>query len=179
MYLTRHAHAEWRDDEARPLSASGVEAAQLVADRLARQPIAAIYSSPSQRAIETVTPLADRLGLRPVLLPALRERALPVVTPAEFPGMVLDAWRRPEIAPRGGESNVTAQTRGLAVITSLLRRHAGEHVVAATHGNLLALVLNGFDPAFGYEFWYALSFPDIYRLAFDANGLVAVDRFWD
>jgi 2,3-bisphosphoglycerate-dependent phosphoglycerate mutase len=55
----------------------------------------------------------------------------------------------------------------------------GEHVVAATHGNLLALVLNGFDPAFGYEFWRALSFPDIYRLAFDANGLVAVDRFWE
>ena len=48
--------------------------------------------------------------------------------------------------------------------------------MAATHGNLLALVLNGFDPAFGYEFWHQLSFPDIYRLAFDGNSLVAVDR---
>ena len=35
IYLIRHAHADWRQDESRPLSEAGISAAALVADRLA------------------------------------------------------------------------------------------------------------------------------------------------
>jgi 2,3-bisphosphoglycerate-dependent phosphoglycerate mutase len=48
----------------------------------------------------------------------------------------------------------------------------------ATHGNLLALVLNALDPRFGYEFWRQLSFPDIYQLALHGRELRAVERLW-
>jgi 2,3-bisphosphoglycerate-dependent phosphoglycerate mutase len=51
--------------------------------------------------------------------------------------------------------------------------------VLGTHGNLLALVLNALDPAFGYEFWCGLSFPDIYQMSFDGTEYRGVERLWD
>ena len=72
-----------------------------------------------------------------------------------------------------------AQTRGLAAVHQFITRHAGHHVVVATHGNLLALILNGFDSSFGYEFWRELSFPDVYELEFEATVLIRVRRIWE
>jgi 2,3-bisphosphoglycerate-dependent phosphoglycerate mutase len=43
----------------------------------------------------------------------------------------------------------------------------------------MALVLNGFDSSFGYEFWRELSFPDVYELEFAASALIRVRRLWD
>ena len=79
LYLVRHAHADWQPDETRPLSESGRAAAQAIAGLLSAIPVAAIYSSPAQRSIETVEPLAQRLGIRVDVVPELRERQLPVV----------------------------------------------------------------------------------------------------
>jgi 2,3-bisphosphoglycerate-dependent phosphoglycerate mutase len=179
IYLVRHAHANWHEDDNRPLSPAGLEAAGLVADRLATRSIVAVYTSPSRRAVQTVEPLASRLGLRPEVMPDLRERRLPAVRPGEFDTLVRNAWSTPDIAPPGGESNVEAQGRGIAVVQAVLRRHAGSQVVLATHGNLLALVLNALDPRFGYEFWRDLSFPDVYQLVFDDARLRDVKRVWN
>ena len=179
IYLVRHAHAEWREDAERPLSNEGLRAAGRVADYLAKRPIVAVYTSPSRRAIETVEPLANRLGLRADVTPDLRERALPVVRRDEFDALVARAWRSPGDAPSGGESNAAAQARGVAVLRTAVMRHVGTHVVLGTHGNLLALVLNGLDERFGYEFWRRLSFPDIYQLVFDGTRLSGVERLWD
>jgi 2,3-bisphosphoglycerate-dependent phosphoglycerate mutase len=52
-------------------------------------------------------------------------------------------------------------------------------VVLATHGTLLALVLNGLDAAFGYDFWRRLTFPDAYRLDLDGSALLRVERLWE
>ena len=179
IYLIRHAHAEWRDDDTRELSNAGRAAAHVVAERLASRPIAAVYTSPSRRSVETVEPLASRMGLRPELVPDLRERELPTVPPSEFEALVRQAWRLPAEAPRGGESNVQAQVRGLAVVRTVVARHAGSQVVLATHGNLLALVLNALDPGFAYEFWCGLSFPDIYQVAFSGTEFRGVERLWN
>ena len=177
-YLVRHAHAEWRDDDSRPLSMAGSDAARVVAERLASRPIAAVYTSPSRRSVETVEPLASLLGLLPEVVPDLRERELPTVPAGEFEALVREAWRLPAEAPRGGESNVQAQVRGLAVVRAVVARHAGSQVVIATHGNLLALVLNALDPSFGYEFWRGLSFPDVYQVAFSGAEFCGVERLW-
>ena len=179
IYLVRHAHAEWRDDDSRPLSNAGLKAAGLVAERLASQPIVAVYTSPSRRSIETIEPLARRLGLHPEVVPDLRERELPAVPPDEFEALVRDAWRLPFETPHGGESNVRAQFRGLTVVQTLVARHAGTQVALSTHGNLLALVLNALDPTFTYESWRALSFPDIYKLVFGGTEFRGVERLWD
>src|SRR4051795_5275704 len=45
------------------LNETGVQQAQALADRLAKLPIAAIYSSPLERAIQTARPIAERKRL--------------------------------------------------------------------------------------------------------------------
>jgi len=97
----------------------------------------------------------------------------------EFEALVREAWSYADQSPRGGESNVRAQIRGLAVVRTVADRHVGSQVVLATHGNLLALVLNALDGKFAYEFWRRLSFPDIYRLTFAGAEFHLVERVWD
>jgi 2,3-bisphosphoglycerate-dependent phosphoglycerate mutase len=179
LYLVRHAHADWQLDETRPLSESGRAAAHAMAGLLSAIPIAAIYSSPAQRSIETVEPLAQRLGIRVDVVPELRERQLPVVPADDFDKVIRETWRVPTDAMPGGESNSMAQTRGLAAVRQFIARHAGQHLVVATHGNLMALILNGFDPTFGYECWRELSFPDVYELEFETSALIRVRRIWE
>lgn len=102
-----------------------------------------------------------------------------MVPAGDFNRVVREAWSAPTLATGGGESNRTAQTRALAVLRQFIKRHAGQHLVVATHGNLLALVLNGLDPMFGYEFWRQLSFQDIYELELDRVTLISVRRIWE
>ena len=178
VYLVRHAHAEWRTGEDRPLSVDGRAAALRLARLFERVTIDAIYSSPSARAIETVAPLAVWCQLNPIVINDLRERELPTTTASEFAAAVRASWERPEVAAvAGGESNRTAQGRAIAVVHRVLTDHAGRAAVISTHGNLLALILNGFDAAFAYDFWHSLTFPDVYELTFDNNALAGVRRF--
>jgi probable phosphoglycerate mutase len=55
------------------LHPEGRAQAVAVADRLAREPVAAVVVSNLRRTAETAAPLADRLGLRPQVEPELRE----------------------------------------------------------------------------------------------------------
>jgi 8-oxo-dGTP diphosphatase len=78
LYLVRHAKAGSRSgwvgpDEARPLSKSGREQAQGIKRALAEWPIKRILSSPYVRCIETVQPLATKLGLPVETTPLLVE----------------------------------------------------------------------------------------------------------
>jgi 8-oxo-dGTP diphosphatase len=70
VYLVRHAHAgkksEWHGpDLARPLSAQGRREALGLMDRLGAYPLGRLLSSPAERCLQTIQPLAGRLG-RPV-----------------------------------------------------------------------------------------------------------------
>ena len=59
---------------------------------------------------------------------------------------------------------------------------AGQHpqgvIVLATHGNLLALLMNHYDPSVGFDHWNALSSPDIYRVELDVSTEVQFERMW-
>ena len=79
-------------------------------------------------------------------------------------------WADPAFFYPGGESNLVAQRRAVAVVERLAALHPQEQIVVATHGNLLALILQHYDPAVGFAFWMALTMPDIYRLEIDAAG---------
>ena len=70
LYLVRHAHAgtkaKWTGpDVARPLSAQGRKEALGLVERLHARPTGRVLSSPTERCLQTVQPLAGRLG-RPV-----------------------------------------------------------------------------------------------------------------
>jgi 2,3-bisphosphoglycerate-dependent phosphoglycerate mutase len=179
LYLVRHAHSDWSPDHARSLSARGRTSAAVLGHLLAPSPIAAIYSSPARRALETIELLTRRLRLEPIVVDDLRERELVVTPGMDFEAVVQAAWLSPVTAVSGSESNAVAQARGLSAIRNIINDQSGQHVVVATHGNLLALILNGLKPGVGFDFWRALTFPDVYELRFQRAALVNVRRIWD
>jgi broad specificity phosphatase PhoE len=89
VHLVRHAKAgsrkrfTGRDDRLRPLSEEGARQAELIADRFldpaAPVPVDLVVSSPLQRCVETVQPLARRLRLELELVDELGEGADPLL----------------------------------------------------------------------------------------------------
>jgi 2,3-bisphosphoglycerate-dependent phosphoglycerate mutase len=56
-----------------PLAPRGHDQSRALAQRLAGEPVAAIFITPLRRTTQTATPLAERLGIRPIVVPELRE----------------------------------------------------------------------------------------------------------
>jgi broad specificity phosphatase PhoE len=178
FYLVRHAHAEWSSDEHRPLSERGHRDACVVADILEPFSIRAIVSSPYRRAVQTVEPLAIRKNLEIEMKTEFRERALGSWSTVTFEEAVRRTWEDPKFAHPAGETNREAQRRGVRCIREILEARLEDPFVVGTHGNLLALILNHFDPDIGYDFWSRLSMPDIYCLHLGLNGEIAIQRLW-
>jgi 2,3-bisphosphoglycerate-dependent phosphoglycerate mutase len=179
LYLVRHAHASWTPDEGRALSPEGLAGARHVAELLRDRPITAVYASKAQRAIQTVSPLAAALGLAVTSIKDLRERRLSGEPVDNHASAVAWCWEHPNEALPGGESNLEARRRGVAVTTKLAERHAGEAIVVGTHGNLLALILQHWESGIDHVFWSQLSMPDIYALTPEDRPLMRVARMWD
>ncbi len=169
LYLVRHAHSDYTPDEMRELSSSGSIAAQRVADALASCGIAAIYSSPYTRAVQTVTPLAERLGLAIQIEPELRERYLSVGPLPDFQRSLEDTWRDFDLAYPGAESSAAAQARVSGAIRRIAAATRGCHVAIASHGNALSLFLLTLDPNVDFAFWMRMSLPDVYAVDTDSS----------
>ena len=68
VYVVRHGKAGHRsdwdgDDRERPLTTAGLRQAAALADRLAVEEVKTLWSSPYVRCVQTLAPLADRIGL--------------------------------------------------------------------------------------------------------------------
>jgi phosphohistidine phosphatase SixA len=81
VYLVRHAVAlsrkAWNqeDDDLRPLTPKGERQSAGLAALLNDAPVRRVLSSPALRCVETVRPLAEKLGLRVETTDALQEGA--------------------------------------------------------------------------------------------------------
>ena len=178
VLLVRHATPvppgtpgwEERDDD-RPLTPEGRVAAEELADELEPFVITSVYSSPYPRAIETVTPTADRRMLEVQLLPDLRERRLTSALTADWADQLERSWADPDYALEGAESGREAQRRAMAVLDLLRVRHAdGGRLLIGSHGNLISLVLQAFEPGVDHAFHQAMPMPAIYHLQHDGIG---------
>ncbi|WP_367668793.1 hypothetical protein [Paenibacillus sp.] len=47
-----------------------------------------------------------------------------------------------------------------------------------THGDIMTLMMNDFDPAYGFEFWGSTTMPDIYKLELEGMRMRGVTRLW-
>jgi probable phosphoglycerate mutase len=124
------------------LADRGRQEADEVAARIARLPrVAAVYSSPLERAYETATPIASACGLTVEVEPGLLECDY-----GEWTGLALkDLRRRPEwkVIQRypsgfrfpGGESLAEMQTRVTGALGRLVAAHAGQTIVAVSHAD--------------------------------------------
>ena len=173
VLLVRHAEPvpvgtpEVHDDD-RPLTDAGRSAADELAAELDGWEVTAIYSSPYERAVQTVTVLAERRGMPVQLIDDLRERRLSVELHDEWRDSLERSWRDADFELPGGESGRAAQRRAIAILDLLRTRHAdGGRIVIGSHGNLISLILQALQPEVGYDFHMAMPMPALYRLTHD------------
>jgi broad specificity phosphatase PhoE len=126
----------------------GAAQAERLAGRLAPERVAAVYSSPLARALDTARPLAERLGLEPVVVPDLRELDFGVLegltlTEVEELHPELLAWTAAPaaVALPGGETVEALAARAIAATRAIAAAHAAETAVVVSHGVTLRAVL--------------------------------------
>lgn len=156
--LIRHAHCEAVGHTIAGraagvhLSEQGKEEAKALAARLSSLRIAAVYSSPLERALETATPVAERQGLKIGTAPGMLEidfggwtgRTLAELEPLEE----WKAFNRARSTARvpGGESMPEVLGRALAEVDRLEKVHSGsdELVALVSHGDVLRVLITHF-----------------------------------
>lgn len=138
------------------LSEEGVFQAERLAERLADDNIAAVYSSPMKRTIHTATILGAPHELKPILRDGLREidhGRWEGLTRAEVESRFTDeyaAWEEDPytFAPEGGENGVSIIARALPVLREIVVKHRGKNVLIVSHKATLRLLISsvlGFD----------------------------------
>ena len=177
IYLVRHAEAVYESripDAARPLSARGVHQANALVTHLEHLGIEEIHSSPYERCVDTIAPLAEKLRLEPRIVQELRERAFTRSHIADWASVWRTAWIDPDFAFHDGESGRQAQQRMYEAVTRLVATSPARKLAVSSHGNVIALLLQRIDSRFGFEHACAIRNPDILRLTVDGNSLL-----WD
>jgi broad specificity phosphatase PhoE len=162
LFLVRHAEAlanpdlrylGRRDD---PLTAHGHWQATQLAQAFAAFTLAAVYTSPLTRALETAIPLARPHHLSPLPDPRLVEAAMgtweglrraEILARSPEDAAHHQRWEAdPTVGPPDGESFADVQARVVACVRDVADRHAGASIVVVSHvGPIKALLCAAMD----------------------------------
>jgi broad specificity phosphatase PhoE len=132
------------------LNDKGKAEAQGLAQSLSNAGIAAIYTSPRARALETAAPLAAKLALTPRPNPSIDEIDFGLWTGRTFAELESDAewpvWnsRRSVARVPSGEAFLDVQRRVVRGIAVLREEHAGEVIALFSHGDVIKAALAHF-----------------------------------
>jgi alpha-ribazole phosphatase len=147
IYLIRHGQTAWNVGEVFrgradvPLDDLGHRQARAVAQFLTEEPVAAVYSSPLQRATATAHPIAASHGLEVIVDERLTDmdfgawegKALSDV-PHVWPDLFAKWERKPqEVTFPGGESLPAVRARSAAALEECASRHIGQSVAIVSH----------------------------------------------
>jgi len=157
LILARHGETDWNRDGRwqghadEPLNERGRAQAQALADELAGEEVAAVYSSDLGRARETAEIVATRLGLDTLVEIDPRLREVHVggwsgLTMAEIEARFPDGVARwqagdPAHAFDGGESYAAMGRRVVEAVEEIAARHPGERVLVVLHGGPIRSLL--------------------------------------
>ena len=134
------------------LSEVGEHQASLLAERLSRLKIAAIYASPMKRTVRTAEILAVPHKLSVQTIDGMREidhghweQLTRADVEMEFKDEY-EAWETDPFtfAPLGGESGLTVLARALPAINGIVQKHPHEAVVVVSHKATLRLLIGSF-----------------------------------
>lgn len=171
-YLVRHAQSQ-PDPQAPtaswPLSPRGRLQARWLGRRLRSLGVEVVASSPWPRAVDTVAPLARRLGVAVETAADLRERRIAPGWLDDFEAEQRRSLEDPDHALPGCEPGRSAAARLEGAMEALRLRHPGRTLVVATHGHALAHWLQRLDPGFGFDAWRGLAFPHVLRVVHDGR----------
>jgi 2,3-bisphosphoglycerate-dependent phosphoglycerate mutase len=162
LFIVRHADAIPDEDEIipsgiyddLPLSRTGRKQAQALAERLSGLSFDALYSSPLRRCLETAAPLAERLGMIPIIAEGLKEIKLGNIRPLPNDGQDLAALTRAlqerqldivRIAGESGhwdvipdsEQSTAFRKRVVETLDKIASKHTGQRILAFAHGGVI------------------------------------------
>jgi broad specificity phosphatase PhoE len=167
VYLIRHAETVWNVERRiqgsldAPLTDRGRRQVACLVAALREVPLAALYASPLERALQTARPLAAARGLPVHPVEDLREidqgewesRRLDEVR-AEDGERLLAWWSAPHtVRMPGGETLEEVQARARRAFDAIAGRHAGERVAAVAHGGVNKALLLGLIGAPLAAYW--------------------------
>lgn len=155
VILVRHGQTLWNHEMKYQghtdiaLTAAGIRQAELVAERLADEPLAAVYASDLSRAYVTAEHIAAKHGLPVASVPALREICF-----GEWEGLTYDGINEQwpgmleklytyadEVEIPGGESFRIVKERAYAAVCELVNKHPGETIAIVSHGGTIRSLL--------------------------------------
>ncbi|GLI83463.1 phosphoglycerate mutase [Rossellomorea marisflavi] len=185
IYLIRHGDSPktGEAERLRGLSEKGQADAERVTELLKDEGIDVFVSSPYKRAVLTIEELASLSGKDVLLYEELKERVFSSgvnrMADAELYPLLEKSFKNPHYSLPGAESNAGCQVRAVEVVKKLLSLHQGHKIAVGTHGAVMTLMIQHFDERVGLDFLLGTSKPDIYKLTFDGEELIEVERLWD
>ncbi len=156
VYLIRHGEVVTFDQQTFngqtdvELTPKGIAQLDGVAQRLASEPIRAVYSSDLKRSLRGGESIAKALRIPSTKMPELREKHF-----GDWEGKSRDdvarlypaawaEWRAdPSVSrPTQGETYSDVQKRVIPALESILARHAGQEVAIVAHGGVNRVILS-------------------------------------
>jgi 2,3-bisphosphoglycerate-dependent phosphoglycerate mutase len=170
VYFIRHAQSDYQigDERIRPLTKKGEQDSNNLAHYFRMIEIDSIYSSPFQRAIQTILPIAIDKHQEIIIREELRERNI-----GDWVDDFLDnskkQWTDFTYSLAGGESLQTVQNRNIRELEQLLQIQKEKTFIIGTHGTALCTILNYYDKEIRYEYFLSIvdKMPFIIRMDFD------------
>ena len=155
VILVRHGQTKWNVElkyqghSEVELTPTGIEQAKLVAGRLAKEPLAAVYSSDLGRARMTAQYIAERHSLPVITVSDLREyhfgewEGLSFKQIAErWPDISASFFRNPDdIRIPGGETFRDVKARAESAVKRLVSQHPDQTIVIVSHGGTIRTIL--------------------------------------
>lgn len=155
VILVRHGQTEWnvqlkyQGHSDINLTTQGVRQAELVAARLAKEPVDAIYSSDLGRALRTAEYIASPHQLPVTPLNGLREyhfgewEGLTFKQIAkQWPDLNANFFKNPDtVRVPGGETFGEVKARAEAVVRKLVDQHPEQTIVLVSHGGTIRTIL--------------------------------------
>lgn len=169
IVLVRHAQSVpppfgVPDDDRRPLTPAGLEAARSLAERLVAYEPAAVLSSPQLRAVQTVTPAADALGLAVTTWPELREWESGLLPSADWEARYAHSWAHPGSAHGAGESLDALTSRAGKALARMAVEYPDVTVLVGSHGTFLTRALIAAGHRADWAFCRALPMPAVFEI---------------
>jgi probable phosphoglycerate mutase len=152
VFVARHGEAVYESDLLSDaggwLSPLGRDQAQALAERVAPERIARVWTSDMARAVQTGEIVAAALGADVVVRTGLREfgvgdAAGTTGDPDPF-AETFAAWLGGDLTARipGGESGEDVVERYTAVLDEIADAHRGESVLVVSHGGVMCMALS-------------------------------------
>ncbi|WP_339216187.1 histidine phosphatase family protein [Solibacillus sp. FSL W8-0372] len=175
LYIIRHCEAEGQAPEAM-LTAAGMEARKRLASFLIPYQIEQVISSPYKRAIQTIETFVQDNGSPFKVDERLKERILSSENLVDWLEKLQQTYIDQDLKFDGGESSNEAVNRMIELVNEL-RQGNNSSVAIVTHGNIMSLLINHYNGAFGFHEWKQLSNPDVYEIDFNSKDIKA-NRIW-